>query len=60
MIEGYTKKYNINKLVYYEMFGEIEMAIEREKQLKGWKREKKDKLIDKENVPRKDLYESLF
>ena len=53
--KGFTKKYNCNKLVYYETYSDINQAIDREKQLKGWKRERKDSLIDSINKERKDL-----
>jgi putative endonuclease len=43
--EGFTKKYNIHKLVYFEVFDYINLAIAREKQIKGYSRAKKDKLI---------------
>jgi len=55
LIDGFTKKYNINRLVYYEEYKEIEEAIAREKQLKSWTRIKKEKLIEKENPEWKDL-----
>jgi putative endonuclease len=45
MIPGFTQKYNCHKLVYYEEYSEVEMAIAREKQLKKWSRPKKDTLI---------------
>ena len=45
LVEGFTKLYNIKKLVYVETTSDIKAAIQREKQLKGWVREKKDKLI---------------
>ena len=51
----FTSKYNCHKLVYYELFSDINQAIEREKQLKGWKREKKEELIDTINKQREDL-----
>ena len=51
----FTSKYHCHKLVYYESFSDIEQAIAREKQLKGWKREKKDALIDSVHKERKDL-----
>ena len=44
--DGFTHKYNINKLVYYEIFDFIDLAIAREKQIKGYSRDKKDKLIN--------------
>ena len=56
---GFTKKYNVNKLVYYEVFGDILSAITREKQVKGWVRKKKIALIEKENPGWKDLYEEF-
>ena len=46
-VDGFTKKYNINKLVYYEVFENIEYAILREKQLKKWKKDHKINLIQK-------------
>ena len=55
IIPGFTKKYNCNKLVYYEEYSDINQAIEREKQLKHWSRAKKDWLIDTLNPERKDL-----
>ena len=51
----FTKKYHCHKLVYYESFSDIDQAIAREKQLKGWKRERKDALIDSVNKERRDL-----
>ncbi len=51
----FTKKYHCHKLVYFESFSDIEQAIAREKQLKGWKRERKDALIDSVNKERRDL-----
>ena len=55
LISGFTKRYNCNKLVYFESFNDVNQAIDREKQLKGWKREKKDALIDAVNKERMDL-----
>ena len=54
-IPGFTQKYNCHKLVYYEEYSNVEMAIAREKQLKGWSRAKKDSLIDSKNKDREDL-----
>ena len=51
----FTRKYHCHKLVYFETFSDIEKAIAREKQLKGWKRERKDALIDSVNKERRDL-----
>ncbi len=53
--DGFTKKYNINKLVYYEETHNIDDAIAREKQLKKWTRAKKNKLIESINKDWKDL-----
>ena len=53
---GFTKKYNVDKLVYYEVFDSIVIAINREKQIKGYGRKKKDLLIDKANPGRNELY----
>ena len=47
--EGFTDKYNCKKLVYFEEFDSIEEAIEREKQLKNWKREWKNSLVNEQN-----------
>ena len=60
LVEGFTKKYNIDKLVYYELTGDTRIAIEREKQLKGWKRERKIKLIEKQNPLWMDLSDNLI
>lgn len=59
LIEGFTKKYNLTKLVYYEVCDNIEGAILREKQIKGGSREKKIKLIENVNKNWKDLYDEL-
>lgn len=57
LIDWFTKKYNINKLVYYEEFSDIKDAISREKQLKWWTRIKKNILILEHNPLMKDLSE---
>lgn len=57
--DGHTKKYNIDKLVYYEIFDDPENAIKREKQLKGWVRKKKINLIQSMNEDFRDLYDDL-
>jgi putative endonuclease len=58
-VDGFTKKYNITKLVYYEVFEDIENAILREKQIKGGSRQKKIELINSMNKEWRDLYEEL-
>lgn len=55
MIDGFTKKYNVTKLVYYENTSEVNAAIAREKEIKKWRREKKNKLIESKNPEWKDL-----
>jgi len=54
-IEGFTKKYNLNKLVYFEETHDIIAAISREKEIKKWRREKKDALVQKMNPRWEDL-----
>ena len=54
-VEGFTRRYNVHKLVYFETTADVKEAIAREKQLKGWSRKKKDKLIGKVNPEWKDL-----
>jgi putative endonuclease len=48
-VKGFTKKYNLHYLIFYEHFTHIEDAIDREKEIKKWRREKKDKLISSFN-----------
>jgi len=57
--KSFTSRYKCFKLVYYELFSSIEEAIAREKQVKGWKRFKKDDLISILNPERKDLFEQV-
>ena len=59
-VEGFTKKYNTKLLVYFEEYNNVLDALQREKQLKNWKREWKLDLIEKENPGWSDLYEKLF
>ena len=59
MIEGFTKKYNVDKLVYYEVFDDIENAILREKQIKAGSREKKIDLIKSINSEFRDLHDRI-
>ena len=59
LTEGFTKKYHVKKLVYYEATSDVQVAIEREKQLKKWRREKKVAQIESMNLPWKDLYDEL-
>src|SRR5438105_14938992 len=57
--EGFTKRYGVSRLVYFEQFGNIEAAIQREKRLKKWNRECKIRLIEKENPNWDDLYAGI-
>jgi putative endonuclease len=59
LVEGFSKKYNINKLIYYEVFQDSVNAITREKQIKAGSRKKKTELIYKMNKLWKDLYNQL-
>jgi len=60
LVEGFTKKYAVHRLVYYEMLEDMEAAIQREKQLKKWNRDWKIDLIEKDNPEWRDLYDSLI
>ncbi len=57
---SFTARYNIENLVYYETSIDIESAIAREKQIKGWNRKHKNKLVESKNPNWEDLYESLL
>ena len=55
LVKGFTQKYNVHKLVYFETTDDVRVALEREKQLKGWSRAKKNSLIMKNNPNWMDL-----
>ncbi|NCC23365.1 MAG: GIY-YIG nuclease family protein [Alphaproteobacteria bacterium] len=55
LVPGFTKKYNVRKLVYYDLAPDPEAAITREKQIKGWRREKKSALVETLNPRWEDL-----
>ena len=57
--KGFTSKYGVHRLVYFEQHGTIENAIEREKKIKGWKRAWKIRLIEKNNPKWDDLYPQI-
>ena len=59
IVDGFTKRYNVHSLVYYEQYDNIESAIIREKRLKKWNRKWKIALIERENPKWRDLYEDL-
>ncbi len=58
--DGFTRKYNIKNLVYYEVFENSLEAIIREKQLKGWNRKWKIRLIEKNNPGWRDLFDDMI
>ncbi len=60
LIPGFTKKYNISRLIYFETFGDVYSAIAREKTIKGWLRKKKIELIRETNPDWKDLAEDWY
>ena len=55
LVDGFTTRYNLNKLVYFETTSDVSSAIEREKQIKGWKRDRKNALIESVNPKWNDL-----
>jgi putative endonuclease len=57
LLKGFTQKYNVKKIVYFETTENIQNAIEREKQIKGWTRQKKNQLINDTNAAWNDLSE---
>ena len=57
LIEGFTKRYHVHHLVFFEAFQHVTDAIAREKQIKGWRREKKLRLIEEQNPSWADLLE---
>jgi putative endonuclease len=60
LIPGFTRQYNLTRLVYFEVFGDIRSAIGREKQIKGWLRAKKVALIIAGNPPWQDLSQGWY
>ena len=58
--DSFTSKYNIHKLVYYEETTDVKTALEREKQLKGWRRSKKNALVTTQTPEWRDLYPALL
>ena len=59
-VEGFTEKYNVHRLVWYELHESMESALTREKRLKGWKRKWKIELIEKGNPDWQDLYAEIL
>ena len=59
LVEGFTKKYGVHRLVYFEVHGEMRIAIAREKQIKKWNREWKVRLIEETNPRWRDLWDDI-
>ena len=57
---SFTDRYNVEYLVYFESTSDVKAAIEREKQIKGWSRKKKNKLIESKNPSWNDLYDGIL
>ena len=60
LVEGFTSQYGVHRLIYFETYRDVRNAIRREKQLKGWRREKKIALIEKVNAGWKDLARAWY
>ena len=60
LIEGFTQKYNVTRLVYFEETGDVSAAVAREKQIKGWRRSKKIALIESLNPKWQDLSDGWY
>jgi len=60
LVEGFTKRYRVHRLVWFELFGTIDVAIAREKAIKEWKRAWKIRLIQETNPEWSDLYDELL
>ena len=58
--DSFTSKYNVHKLVYFEQTSDVKAALEREKQLKGWRRSKKNTLVETMNPQWEDLYAKII
>jgi putative endonuclease len=59
LVPGFTSRYRISRLVHFEVFGDVRGAIAREKEIKGWRREKKIWLIERQNPKWEDLAEKI-
>ena len=59
LVDGFTKRYHLNKLVYYEETTDVNSAIAREKEIKKWRREKKNKLVESINPKWKNLDDKM-
>ena len=59
LVEGFTRRYQVHQLVWYEVLDTMEAAIELEKRMKGWRRDWKVRAIEDKNPPWRDLYEDI-
>ena len=59
LVDGFTKQYRVHKLVYFEATSDVYSAIAREKEIKGWKRERKNRLVEEQNPNWCDLTASI-
>ena len=59
VVDGFTKKYNVHKLVWFDYTTDVNYAIEKEKQIKGWRRSKKNSLVEENNPTWRDLSEDF-
>ena len=59
LVEGFTKRYGVHRLVYYELYDDMVSAIKREKQMKKWNRAWKLELIERQNSRWRDLWEEI-
>lgn len=60
LVKGFSQKYQVHSLLYYEVFEDPESAIEREKQIKSWNRKRKEELITKFNPGLVDIYNDII
>jgi len=60
VVEGFTKKYEVHNLVWYELHESMEFAIHREKAIKNWKRDWKIRMIEEQNLDWHDLYSGIL
>lgn len=60
LVDGFTKKYNVDRLVHYEAYSDVSDAITREKEIKGWSRTKKNSLINQGNPQWEDLFDEII
>ena len=59
LVEGFTRRYRVHKLVYYEEYDDVNTALNREKEIKGWTKKRKFQLVFEKNPEFLDLYEDI-